>query len=62
MNGKTSADWLTAESAFVRDLLCSRQHSDLVERADVGREAAMNAEYLGCDDSGDGKTIENINK
>ena len=49
-----------AERALVRDLLRARDDADLVERADLGREAAVHAEHLAVDDGGQGQEVEDL--
>ena len=49
-----------AKGALVRDLLGARDDADLVQGADLGREAAVHAEDFAVDDGGQGQEVEDL--
>lgn len=49
-----------AERAFVWDLLRSRDHTDLVQRADFRAQAAVDAQHLAVDDGCKREKVEHL--
>ena len=49
-----------AEGAFVRDLLCARDHTNLVEGADFRGQAAVHTEDFAVDESGEREEVEHL--
>ena len=49
-----------AESAFVRNLLCSRYYSDLIKSPDLRGQSTVDAENLAIDNGGESEKVEDL--